>query len=81
MSIWHWLIVAGLAIVLFGGAGRLSSLMGDAAKGVRAFRDGLKSDGTEDAAPAEAAQTPPAAPAPQPLPQPAPTAQQGEIVR
>ena len=32
---------------LFGGKGKISNLMGDAAKGVRAFRDGLK-DGDED---------------------------------
>ena len=37
--------------MLFGGRGKISSLMGDAAKGVRAFRDGLKGDedGTGDA--------------------------------
>ena len=41
-SIWHWLIVLVVVAVLFGGRGKLSSIMGDAAKGVRAFRDGLK---------------------------------------
>ncbi len=46
LSIWHWLILAGVAAVLFGGKGKLSSIMGDAAKGVKAFRDGLK--GEED---------------------------------
>ncbi len=43
-SIWHWVIVAIVVLLLFGGRGKLSSLMGDAAKGVRAFRDGLKGD-------------------------------------
>ena len=43
-SIWHLLIIAVLALLLFGGRGKISSLMGDAAKGVRAFRDGLKGD-------------------------------------
>ena len=81
MSPVHWLIVIGIAVVLFGGAGRLSGLMGDAAKGVRAFRDGLKGEGNDTPATTEAAQTPPAAP--QPLPQPAPTrtAPENEIVR
>jgi sec-independent protein translocase protein TatA len=43
-SIWHWLILAVIAALLFGGRGRLSSIMGDAAKGIRAFRDGLKGE-------------------------------------
>jgi sec-independent protein translocase protein TatA len=43
----HWLVVAVLVLLLFGGRGKLSSIMGDAAKGVRAFREGLK--GEEDA--------------------------------
>lgn len=47
-SIWHWIIVIGVVALLFGGRGKLSGLMGDAAKGIRAFRDGLKDDtGTE----------------------------------
>ena len=41
-GIWQILIIAALALLLFGGRGKLSGLMGDAAKGVRAFRDGLK---------------------------------------
>ena len=40
----HWLIVAVVVLLLFGGGGKLSGLMGDAAKGIRAFRDGLKGD-------------------------------------
>ena len=44
LSIWHWLIVAVVAAVFFGGRGKLSSVMGDAAKGIKAFRDGLKGD-------------------------------------
>lgn len=43
-SIWHWAIVIVVALLLFGGRGKLSGLMGDAAKGIRAFREGLKSD-------------------------------------
>jgi sec-independent protein translocase protein TatA len=44
MSIWHWLIVGLVVLLLFGGRGKLSGLMGDAAKGVKAFREGLKDD-------------------------------------
>ena len=42
MAPWHWLIVIVVVALLFGGRGKLSGLMGDAAKGVKAFRDGLK---------------------------------------
>ncbi len=42
MSIWHWVIVGVIVLLLFGGRGKLSAMMGDAAKGVKAFRDGLK---------------------------------------
>jgi sec-independent protein translocase protein TatA len=41
-GIWHWAIVAIVALLLFGGRGTLSGLMGDAAKGIKAFKDGLK---------------------------------------
>ena len=41
----HWLLVALVVLVLFGGRGKLSGLMGDAGKGIRAFRDGLKDAG------------------------------------
>jgi sec-independent protein translocase protein TatA len=44
LSIWHWLIVAVVVALLFGGRGKLSSIMGDAAKGIRAFKDGLKDE-------------------------------------
>ena len=44
MSIWHWAIVIVVIALLFGGRGKLSGIMGDAAKGIRAFKDGLKDD-------------------------------------
>ena len=46
-SIWHWAIVAIIALLLFGGRGKLSGLMGDAAKGIKAFREGLKDSDTD----------------------------------
>jgi sec-independent protein translocase protein TatA len=47
----HWVILAVVALLLFGGRGKLSGLMGDAAKGIRAFREGLKGDEATPAAP------------------------------
>ena len=67
----HWIILGAIALLLFGGRGKLSSIMGDAAKGVRAFRDGLK--GEDDKPAAEAAA--------QPLPAPAPAPEKDQIVR
>ncbi len=48
-SIWHILILAMIAIVLFGGRGKISDLMGDVAKGIKSFRAGLND--SEDARP------------------------------
>lgn len=39
-SIWHWLIVLVIVLLLFG-AGKIPNLMGDMAKGVKAFKKGL----------------------------------------
>lgn len=58
-SIWHWLIVGALALLLFGGKGKISELMGDVAKGIKSFRKGMAED--EEAKPAAA---PAANPAP-----------------
>lgn len=44
LSIWHWAIVIVVVALLFGGRGKLSGLMGDAAKGIKAFREGLKDE-------------------------------------
>lgn len=43
-SIWHILLVVIAFALLFGGRGKISSLMGDTAKGIRAFREGLKGE-------------------------------------
>ncbi len=47
-SIWHWAIVIVVVALLFGGKGKLSGLMGDAAKGIKAFKEGLKDEDTKD---------------------------------
>lgn len=73
-SIWHWLIVLVIVLLLFG-AGKLPKVMGDLAKGIKNFKAGLKDEG-DDAAAAQAPAQPsiPAQPAQaQPAPaQPAP---------
>jgi len=43
-SIWHWLIVLAVVLVLFGGKGKISSLMGDFGKGLKSFKKGMKDE-------------------------------------
>ncbi|HEY1473883.1 MAG TPA: twin-arginine translocase TatA/TatE family subunit [Pseudolabrys sp.] len=50
LSIWHWMIVIVVVMLLFGGRGKLSNLMGDFAQGIKAFKKGM----SEDDKPAEA---------------------------
>lgn len=45
-SIWHWLAVIAVVVVVFGGRGKLSSIMGDLAKGIKEFKHGMKDDDT-----------------------------------
>jgi sec-independent protein translocase protein TatA len=44
LSGWHLLILALVALLIFGGSGRISSIMGDVAKGIKSFRKGLSED-------------------------------------
>lgn len=48
-SIWHWLVVLAVVLLLFGGKGKISSLMGDFGKGLKSFKQGMKSDDDEEA--------------------------------
>ena len=41
MSVWHWIIVLAVGLLLFGGRGKISELMGDFAKGIKSFKKGL----------------------------------------
>ena len=41
-GIWHWLVLLLVVALLFGGRGKISSIMGDVAHGIRNFKDGLK---------------------------------------
>jgi|TARA_B100001741_G_scaffold232800_1_gene193923 sec-independent protein translocase protein TatA len=49
-SLWQIAVVIILVILLFG-RGKISSLMGDVAKGIKSFKKGMSSDVTEDAEP------------------------------
>jgi len=56
-SIWHWMFFAAVALLLFGGKGKISDIMGDVAKGIKSFKKGMADDDT-----AQSAATQPAAP-------------------
>ena len=43
-SIWHWLIVLAIVVLLFGGRGKVSQLMGDFGKGLKAFKKSMRED-------------------------------------
>lgn len=47
LSIWHILAVAFVALLLLGGGGGISGLMGDVGQGLRAFRNGLKDEAAD----------------------------------
>ena len=58
MSVWHWVIVAVVVMLLFG-RGKVSELMGDVAKGIKAFKKGMADDETQ---PNTATSVPPVGP-------------------
>ena len=47
LSVWHWLIFLVVALLMFGGSGKISSIMGDVAKGIKSFKKGLADDEDE----------------------------------
>ncbi len=59
-SLWHWLVV-GIVILLLFGKGRFSEMMGDVAKGIKSFKKGMAEDEVEppavEHAPAQSAGT------------------------
>ena len=55
-SVWHWLIVLAVVLLLFGGRGKISQLMGDFGKGLQAFKKGV--GGQEETPPPTAGQQP-----------------------
>jgi sec-independent protein translocase protein TatA len=50
LSIWHWLVVGIIVLLLFG-KGRFSDMMGDVAKGIKSFKKGMSEE--EEAKPAQ----------------------------
>ncbi len=50
IGIWQIAIVVILVVLLFG-RGKISSLMGDVAKGIKSFKKGMASDVTDDTEP------------------------------
>lgn len=55
LSIWHWLVVIVVVLLLFG-RGKIKDLMGDMAEGIKAFKKGMSED---EAAKAEPPKTEP----------------------
>jgi sec-independent protein translocase protein TatA len=55
LSIWHWIIVGAVVLIVFGGKGKISDIMGDVAKGIKSFKKGLaeESDKSELQPPSE----------------------------
>lgn len=42
-SIWHWIILLLIVVLLFG-RGKISDIMGDVAKGIKSFKKGIADD-------------------------------------
>ncbi|TVR98188.1 MAG: twin-arginine translocase TatA/TatE family subunit [Rhodospirillales bacterium] len=59
-SIWHWLIVLVVVLILFGGKGKISQIMGDVGKGLKSFKKSLREEDGQ-AAEDDGAATPPKA--------------------
>jgi len=55
LSIWHWMIVLLVVLLLFG-SGKVSTLMGDFAKGIKSFKKNMAED--EDSSMASSADRP-----------------------
>ncbi|MBW8298780.1 MAG: twin-arginine translocase TatA/TatE family subunit [Hydrogenophaga sp.] len=48
-SMWHWLIVLAIVLLLFG-RGKIPELMGDVAKGIKSFKKGMSDDEADTSA-------------------------------
>lgn len=49
-SIWHWIIVLAVVLILFARPGKISGIMGDFGKGLRSFKEGVKPEEAEEEA-------------------------------
>ena len=56
LSIWHWIVVIAVVLLLFG-RGKISDLMGDVAQGIKSFKKGLQDDDKAPEKPAEPVKT------------------------
>ncbi|MDE2005102.1 MAG: twin-arginine translocase TatA/TatE family subunit [Rhodospirillales bacterium] len=70
-SIWHWLVVLLVVVLLFGG-GKVSGLMGDLAKGIKSFKAVMAEDDGRKKPEATTAPVPPPVEAAATAPDPAP---------
>jgi sec-independent protein translocase protein TatA len=52
LSIWHWIVVIAVVLLLFG-RGKISELMGDVAQGIKSFKKGMAEDDEKPKEPAE----------------------------
>ena len=43
MSVWHWIVVIAVVLLLFG-RGKIKDLMSDTAEGIKAFKKGMSED-------------------------------------
>ncbi len=59
LSVWHWLIFLVVALLFFGGGGKISAIMGDFAKGIKAFKKNMSEDDASMEATADKAGTAP----------------------
>src|ERR1700724_1877822 len=55
-SVWHWILVLAVGLLLFGGRGKVSELMGDFAKGIKSFKKRLAEDENPEPEPGKADQ-------------------------
>ena len=46
-SVWHWLILIVVGMLAFGGKGKISSIMGDVAEGIKSFKKGMADDASD----------------------------------
>lgn len=42
LGIWEILVIGAIVLLIFGGRGKISAMMGDVAKGIKSFRKGMK---------------------------------------
>ncbi len=58
LSIWHWLIIGVIVMLVFGGKFKFSEMAGDVAKGIKSFKKGMAEDPVDDKTIEAAAEVP-----------------------